>query len=85
MRKALSELELKTDQKTARGQQVATRLHKAQMNTVRVLKNEERKIWLALISSKEKDWICKDERERLGRDFQEQHTRMSGSMDGLLK
>lgn len=55
MRKALSELELKTDQKTARGQQVATRLHKAQMNTVRVLKNEERKIWLALISSKEKD------------------------------
>lgn len=56
MRKALSKLDLTIDQKTARGQQVATRLHKAQMNALRVLKNEERKIRLALSSS---------ERERL--------------------
>lgn len=51
MRKALSELELKTDQKTARGQQVATRLHKAQMNTVGFSKMRREKsglLWSAL-------------------------------------
>lgn len=42
MGKALSKLELTGDQNTATGEQVAMRLHKAQMNVLRVLKKEER-------------------------------------------
>lgn len=85
MRKVLSKLDLTIDQKTARDQQVATRLHKGQINTLRVLKNEKRKIRLALSSSKRERLDMKGLERKVRQRLPRAAYRTSGSIDGLFK